>query len=61
MKFQLEPYNRNVPDETLLDELKRVANEMSLVSQPLQLTSSMNTPSFTAQLCRGVLAHGSEL
>lgn len=28
MKFQLEPYNRNVPDETLLDELKRVANEL---------------------------------
>ena len=28
MKFELEPYNRNKPDEELIDDLKRVAKEL---------------------------------
>jgi hypothetical protein len=28
MKFELEPYNRNVPDSELIADLKRVANEL---------------------------------
>ena len=28
MKFQLEPHHRNVPDEELLKDILRVANEI---------------------------------
>lgn len=28
MKYELEPYNRNVPDEELLADLSRVAKEL---------------------------------
>ena len=28
MKFQLESHNRNVPDQDLIDDLKRVADEL---------------------------------
>ena len=28
MKYELEPYNRNVPDQILLDDLRRVAHEL---------------------------------
>ena len=28
MKYELEPFNRNVPDRVLLDDLRRVAHEL---------------------------------
>jgi len=28
MKFELDNYNRNTPDETLIADLKRVANDL---------------------------------
>lgn len=36
MKFELEPYRRNVPDETFLEELRRVAQKLGKSSVTME-------------------------
>lgn len=36
MKFELKPYNKNVSDETLLNDLKRIADELQIDSLSIE-------------------------
>lgn len=39
MKFELKTYNRNSPDEKLVSDVKRVANELNKVSVTIDDTT----------------------